>query len=257
MDNLYVRTTKLILYNVLNQETHCWVLLTRDISLSHCSSLLHLLSFDEQKKYSLYMDITRRYQYALTHIMKRLILSSYIAIKPENWCFSIGKYGKPEISNESLPLRLVFNISHTQGCSVIVVGTSSMLGVDIESYTRRIPLAVVPYWFTSDEILTINESQKHNNPMIFWRLWTLKESFLKAQGIGIHQTMNGYHFQLINNRWMLYDSAEKAYAIDWNFTNTTVEDKYSISIASNDKSTSQREIRFFDGLSLIPSIKIT
>ena len=88
--------------------------------------------------------------------------------------FSHGKHGKPSIDRHS------FNMSHTRGAVAVIVGNGTV-GVDIECI-RKHPERVCKRVFTDAENHFIRQSA--NPDAAFFKLWTLKESYIKALGSG-------------------------------------------------------------------------
>jgi 4'-phosphopantetheinyl transferase len=88
-----------------------------------------------------------------------------------------NQYGRP-----FLDYPMDFNISHSGGCVVCAVATEGKVGVDVEQI-RMVPLADFSNCFTAGEWREINgANEKHAR---FFRMWTIKESVMKANGGGL------------------------------------------------------------------------
>ncbi|MCO5232047.1 MAG: 4'-phosphopantetheinyl transferase superfamily protein [Chitinophagales bacterium] len=85
--------------------------------------------------------------------------------------------GKPYFSN----LSIDFNISHSGDYVALVLGKGKY-GIDIEKH-RKINISLFKRQFTDKEIDTIENSS--NSLVEFFRLWTIKEAAIKADGRGI------------------------------------------------------------------------
>ena len=93
--------------------------------------------------------------------------------------------GKPEVD---------FSITHTKG--LVVCGISDRrIGVDAE-YIRQFDERLMRRICTEDEIAYIMKEREDLNTREekFFRLWTLKESFLKATGQGLSFPMREISF---------------------------------------------------------------
>ena len=92
---------------------------------------------------------------------------------------TIGLNGKPECEG------VYFNLSHS-GDMVLCVVSDIPVGCDIEKVTDT-PLEVANRYFSERERRYIDEAQ--NIPEVnrrFFRLWTMKESYLKMTGEGMN-----------------------------------------------------------------------
>lgn len=104
----------------------------------------------------------------------------------ENYCYT--QNGKPYLRDSNIN----FNISHCNDVVVVVISNKN-IGVDIEdikSFNK----------FVAKKILTDNEKigllTSNNKNEYFFKLWTLKESFLKAIGTGLSYGMKNIEFKI-------------------------------------------------------------
>lgn len=124
-------------------------------------------------------------------------------------------HGKPFLPG--MP-SLHFNLSHCAGLAVCVVG-SSPLGVDAE-IVRPLRENVLRRSFSKEEAEAIAASDRPNE--MFFRHWTLKESFVKAIGIGISYPLHTVCFSLDEN-------GVHSNQPDWQFTQFMLRDTWIIS----------------------------
>ena len=89
-------------------------------------------------------------------------------------------YGKPQLSAHP---QWQFSLSHSGEWAVCALDASPV-GIDIE---RRRPLkaAIAERYFSSDEAAYLNTLTAEEREKEFFRLWTAKESLLKAMGTGL------------------------------------------------------------------------
>lgn len=124
-------------------------------------------------------------------VLHSMLIKDDAAYLMDFWQF--GEYDKPFI-----PGWRHFNISHSGEIVVVVVGDYP-LGVDIEKIELRNDLGVAEY-FHSGERRSIYNSE---TPVTdFYRIWTRKEAFLKATGLGLNMDLKS--FNCLHNRvtWM-------------------------------------------------------
>lgn len=102
---------------------------------------------------------------------------------------SYNRYGKPYLKNNC---DVFFNISHCHEMAVCTI-CDSEVGIDVEnirSYHPRVAKRV--FSDKENEILESSDNKDED----FFRIWTLKESFVKAIGIGISYPMKTCEFLL-------------------------------------------------------------
>jgi len=101
----------------------------------------------------------------------------------------IREYGKPFFANGDI----YFNLSHA-GDRVMCALSTELVGCDVE-YRSRNSLSIAKRFFTAEEYDFIKS--KENDSSYFTKIWTLKESVLKASGQGISYPMNS--FSVVDN----------------------------------------------------------
>ena len=94
--------------------------------------------------------------------------------------YAVTEHGKPFFP--ALP-DFHFNLSHSGG-RVLCAVSPSPVGCDIET-ARRLDLKVARRFFHPDESAWLFSLPEDERPTAFLRLWTCKESFIKAVGLGL------------------------------------------------------------------------
>ena len=109
----------------------------------------------------------------------RVILAAYSCVQPANLAFQMGAHGKPALLTPVLPLE--FNVSHSGDCALVGITPGTPCGVDIEfARPGRREMEIAERFFGSREIVWLKQTQGG-----FFRLWTAKESIIKAVGRGL------------------------------------------------------------------------
>lgn len=100
-----------------------------------------------------------------------------------------GSHGKPYLRYHPY---LYFNLSHTSGLVACVIAEQEV-GIDIE-VMRPYKKAVISKVCTPLEQQWIQEATDPNEA--FFKLWTLKESVIKAEGVGLSYPLKQLEFQI-------------------------------------------------------------
>lgn len=153
-------------------------------------NLVTSLSSQEKDQANTYHTKKLSEDYIISHSMLRHVLSHYTKTHPRDIAFLIGEYGKPYLKNNQHSIE--FNMSHSKDVLCIVVTKDEELGVDIEFKDSSINVEELQnFVFHTQETKYMN-SLKSNEQKIyfFYNLWTLKESMVKAIGLGLSYPIN-------------------------------------------------------------------
>ncbi len=192
-------------------EVHLWLAFSDTIQEPELLVAYNeLLTAEEQNKHQRFHFKQHQHQYLITRALIRSILSRYIDIHPSLWRFSTNQYGRPEVITDILPLR--FNLSHTEGLIICGVVLEQDIGVDVENIKRNNATKDIAKRFFSAQEVTDLYSKSTNNS--FFDYWTLKESYIKACGMGLSLPLNKFTFhiteqisfnsELDNDKWQFW-----------------------------------------------------
>ena len=149
-------------------------LLTRYRALLTPNEATRLVAFRAEK---------HRQEYLVTRALARATLSRYRDIAPEAWRFAKNEFGRPTIDP---PCGLWFNLSNCVSLTVCAVSRCREIGVDIEPLARAEEVReVAENVFSDAELEDLHALDPAMQPDRLVSLWTLKEAYIKARGIGM------------------------------------------------------------------------
>ena len=164
-----------------------------------------------------------RREYIATHTLTRAALSHAHPLPPQSWGFSCNKFGKPSPVPEC---GLGFNQSNSVELTVCLVvlphpirHVAGDVGVDVESLTRAadiVPLA--SRVFSAVERAQLDALPAAERPDRALLLWTLKEAYIKARGMGLSLPLQKISFLFDGRR--LTDRRQSA--LQWNQASTMI-----------------------------------
>ena len=132
-------------------------------------------------------------EYIASRWLLRKVLGRYTNVAPEVVEFLRTDKGKPYLPQGDIH----FSLSHSSHWALLAVGKTELIGVDIEAVrtTRDLPGIAENYYHPHEfaYLQTLNEEAQGE---YFYRLWTLKEAFLKAIGTGISAGLEKIAFEL-------------------------------------------------------------
>ena len=103
----------------------------------------------------------------------------------------LNEFGKPSFKNSSYH----FNTSHSGHYALCVISYVEV-GCDIEEVKEFKP-RVAERFFTNKENLYLEVAPDKND--MFYRIWTLKESYMKCIGKGFAEPISSFELELGNN----------------------------------------------------------
>lgn len=184
------------------EEINLWFCFYKDIRdpnlLNEYRLLLSESEHCQEQRFHFEND---RHRYLITRALVRTILSRYAPVPPSQWTFSNNVYGKPEIASDNQAATSIsFNVSHTEGLILLGVTAKAALGVDVENFrARKFSLAIADSFFSSEEIHSLNSVPIAAQQEHFFEFWTLKESYIKARGMGLSIPLDHFSFRLQGN----------------------------------------------------------
>jgi 4'-phosphopantetheinyl transferase len=128
-------------------------------------------------------DVRRRRLVSRTVL--RLALGLRLGCDPQDIRFAAEPDGKPRLAGERSP-ALHFNLSHGGETCVVAISDLGPVGVDIEEVRPRTHLErLVETRLAPAEADGIMRLDPEERPGAFYRVWTRKEAYLKARGLGL------------------------------------------------------------------------
>lgn len=123
----------------------------------------------------------------------------------------INLYYKDENGCPKLRDGRFISISHSGGIACVAISDKEV-GIDVQSPGKRNYLSIARVAYHEQEIERLKTSTDIKTD--FFNLWCLKESYMKARGLGFALPSKSYYFQLEEDNITLHsDDADK-----WKFT---------------------------------------
>jgi len=130
------------------------------------------------------VEASRR-RFVLARTLLRRELAVIVGVEPGALDFGVGDRGKPHLTNPVPGEPLLFNLSHS-GEIVVLAIAGVDVGADVESL-RPVPKAekLAHRFFSPAERMTVLSFDDESRDRAFLRIWTQKEAYLKATGLGV------------------------------------------------------------------------
>lgn len=179
--------------NLAPGEIHTWIVSIHDASLSRED--FHNLSEEEHLRASRLSQPEARLRFLSSHAALRRLLSFYLDCPAQELVFAAGKYGKPYLSYSGGLNRpdIQFSLSHSGEFAALAFSCSAPVGIDIEKlrpFDKAFSLA--DRFFHPEETARLSELEPEEQHRLFFRLWTLREAFLKGIGTGFYTAPDSF-----------------------------------------------------------------
>lgn len=148
--------------------------------------LTTILDDDERGRAARFRHDDERQLYITAHALTRLALTRRRpTVAPTDWRFADGPWGRPHPTNSDTG-ALQVNLSHTRGMTAVVVAENTEVGVDVE-WTRPDDwiYETADTVFSAAEVASLLPLDEDARRDRFFLYWTLKESYIKARGMGV------------------------------------------------------------------------
>ncbi|MGE7184506.1 4'-phosphopantetheinyl transferase family protein [Peribacillus sp. NPDC006672] len=128
-------------------------------------------------------------------ILIRSAACDHLQISNEDIQFEYNHYGKPRLKDWH---QFHFNVSHS-GDWVVAAVDERPIGIDIERVNSIDCLGIAERFFSKTEYQWLRTQDLGRRLDCFYKLWTLKESYLKIIGAGLSIPLDSFSFIIKKN----------------------------------------------------------
>ena len=165
-------------------EVHVWAA-ALDRPADEVAELSRSLSDAERERADRFRHLPSRHEFIIARALLRVLLGERLGVHPRQVCFSQTSRGKPCLAGSD-PATIRFNVSHSHGMALFALTAHCEIGVDLElvrPFSDEMGLA--DRFFTPCEAAALRALDAQGRLETFFRLWTRKEAYLKAHGLGL------------------------------------------------------------------------
>ncbi|WP_051236439.1 4'-phosphopantetheinyl transferase family protein [Paenibacillus pinihumi] len=150
---------------------------------------LSLVSEERRRRIARFHFQADKYRSLLGELLVRHVLCNEYAFSNADIMFRTGTHGKPALEGGGPS----FNFSHA-GDWVCAVFHTDETGIDIEQL-RPMELDVAKRFFATEESEMLSRLEGEAFLREFYRLWTMKEAYVKMRGAGLNIPLHTFTFQ--------------------------------------------------------------
>lgn len=179
------------------EVVHVWTVKQDDpLVRSRLAAYETMLTDDELQRATRFAMADDRTRFIIGRVLARTMLSRHAEIAPREWPIQIDQRGRPELrARPAGAPDLRFNLSHTPGLIACGVAIGREVGVDVEYVGRQLVHDTIPErFFSTREVADLRALPPEEQVRVFFDYWTLKESYIKARGLGLALPLGQFTF---------------------------------------------------------------
>jgi len=156
-----------------------------------------ILSADERARAARFHFSQDRQYFTATRAFLRRILASYVDSDPTELVFRYSNKDKPSLDPGHSGNHVEFNVSHSGAIALLAFARGRALGVDVEQLQENFDHgAIARRFFSEQEQHQLAELAPSERYHAFFRCWTRKEAYIKAQGSGLSLPLHQFDVSL-------------------------------------------------------------
>ena len=209
----------------------CALWLARPDLVDDPARSLSQLSSDERARHDRYYFEKDRRLFRVAHDLTRRVLGRLLDRTPESLTFTKNEHGRPAVEDADVH----FNLSHTGGLvALAVTGGGYEVGVDVERREgRRVEGALARTCFEPRELQGfLDQPSRPEQIERFYRLWTLKEAYMKGRGLGFHLPLKRFAFDLEREPIGLWVDEAHDDGLPWTFWQDLPTEEHALALAT-------------------------
>jgi len=195
---------------------------------SNAKKLFHYLTDLERNRIEQYRFERDQLCFGIARAAVKLIFEKQLKLDKTQFSIEIQEYGKPCIQNNR---GLHFNISHSGNIILIGIAFHYEMGVDVEVKNNEIDhIDLSKSVFSLDEHAELKILEKNRVVEGFYNCWSMKESFIKALGLGLQIPLDQFSvdfFHSTNESQLKHVAWDVTLVQKWKTLNLDIKDGYA------------------------------
>ena len=178
-------------------EVHLTLCAYDSVGPSRRTTYPTLLDDAERARLSRLHHAEHRRRFVIARALVRVALSRRRRVAPTAWRFAATAHGRPEIVAPEEAADLRFSLTHTGSILLCAVAVGTPVGIDVESLATCGDVeALAERHFARPEVVELARMSPDRRRLRFLELWTLKEAYVKARGLGLSIPLDHVAFDL-------------------------------------------------------------
>ncbi|MBS1783117.1 MAG: 4'-phosphopantetheinyl transferase superfamily protein [Bacteroidetes bacterium] len=182
------------------------------------------------KKICSFRNVEDSLRVLFSRLLCEFVLQKEFSLNSNSLLIAETEFGKPYLVNHK---NIKFNFSHS-GHWVVCAFAHQEIGIDIEQ-VRSIDLDIAQHYFSESECNDLFAKPLSQQIDYFYRLWTMKESYIKMLGKGLSCPLDSFSV-IINEEIYLVDNIQQK--LPYSLQEIFIEQGYKLSVCGLEKNLS-------------------
>ena len=218
-----------------SDEVRVYYAFTSHLSEEQVRGCEKLLATAERERMQRFRFLEDRHSYLLAHALVRSVLSAVCQVPAQALRIEENR-GRPELCFPQYCPRLRFNLSHTRGLAACALSLQHDVGIDVERVDYSFDIdGVATSVLSHAERVALSRFTGTARYTYFFKLWTLKEAYIKAVGKGLALPLEAITLQLESDATprITFTEPMKDDTSMWWLHVADMEGTHSLAVASN------------------------
>lgn len=206
-----------------------------------------ILAADELERANQYRFERDKASFLAGTLLTRLQLAEITGTPVDVLQFETNQFGKPHLLHPA-DTRIQFSRSRTKAMVANAVSCLSCIGLDIERIDPTVEVeSIADQFFATAEVDQLQQSPAEIRQELFFRIWTLKEAYVKACGEGLSIPLDRFSFDLSEDTPRISFSA----SLDddpgrWQFVESSLGQRHRAAVAFRGETETTSKIEWID-----------
>ncbi len=192
-----------------------------------------MLSDEERERAGRLRGAVLRRRWIAAHVALRQVLAAELDVPAHSLEFERDAHGKPRLAGAQAG-ALEFSLSHSAALAVIAVSRTAPVGVDVELVESITDSdAIARRHFAGEEWHALDRLAGDARVDAFYRIWTRKEAYLKATGMGLRHALDRFSVNHVReDARLLHIDGDAAAVASWTLVNLQLDRPYVGALAT-------------------------
>lgn len=213
---------------ISNNNVVIWIIDRSIDGWPYQAQMASCLTSNEQKRWQRYHFAHDRLRFLKTRYACKRILACYLRCSMQAIDWQLGQYGKPYLTTSPFE----FNLSHSGDYAVLAISRNLVLGIDVEYIDASVACReLAERFFAREEITQLQSCIQQSDQLrdSFFRIWTAKESIIKALGAGLSLSLTSFAVDITRRANLI--RLDDGNAKDWQLKEIEVAADYKATLA--------------------------
>lgn len=162
-------------------------------AIFNADKFFYILDESEIQTFHSYQRVEKREEFLAGRYLLKSVLAAQWDVEQNRIVLKKAPYGKLTLDDNHINGENIrFNLSHSKGLIACSFVKDHEIGIDLEKIERDLT-EISNRFFHPQEVEFLDQYEKNQRNKLAYKVWTLKEAYLKAKGIGMTCPMGSFN----------------------------------------------------------------